>query len=321
MKFNLTALYLIAIIFLAGGLSACKDIIEPSLKDRAINPQAPANNYQSANYTTNFWWDEMEDALKYRLQIVSPKFDSVTYLALDTVIKTNRFSVNLSPGQYQWRVRAENGSSQSAYSQPRSFMIFFSSIKQQKVKLGLPANGTITNQPAIAFQWGDLYGATKYTLQVDTNGFSNENALVYTTTVPGLGINFNLSKDQTYQWRVRAENDTAQAQWSAVSQFTYDHTPPAKVTLSLPANNQTVISPVTLQWNSSPTAVKYKLFLFKSDGTTTYSSSYPLVLGNVTSYQLTVADNPGTTLYWKISAIDATGNEGAVSDQRSFVVQ
>lgn len=321
MKFSLIPLYLFSFILLSGALSSCKDIIEPSLKGRTVNPQAPANNYQSATYTTDFWWDEMDDALKYRLQVVSPKFDSAGYLALDTVIKVNKFAINLSPGQYQWRVRAENGSSQSPYSQPRSFTIFYSSIKQQKVKLGSPAGGSVTNQSSVTFQWGDLYGATKYRLQVDTNGFANESALVYTTVIPGLGINFNVAKDQTYQWRVRAENDTAQAQWSAISQFTYDHTPPNKPTLSLPANNQTVGSPVTLQWNITPTAVKYRLFVLKADGTTTFSSAYPALLGNVTTYQLTLSANPGTTVYWKVSAIDAAGNEGAASDPRSFILQ
>ncbi|QKJ31055.1 hypothetical protein HQ865_15265 [Mucilaginibacter mali] len=320
MKFNLIPLSLFLAVFIAAGLNSCKDIIEPSLKDRSITPEAPANGYNSANYNVNFWWDEVDDALKYRLQVVSPKFDSVGTLVLDTVVKTNKFTINLNPGEYQWRVRAENGSSQTVYSTPKSFRILYSSIKQQQVKLGSPGNGLLTNQAGVAFQWGDVYGATKYHLQIDTNSFSDENTLVYNQVIPGQQFNFSFPKDQTYQWRVRAENDTAQALWSTISQITYDHTPPPKVVLSLPAKGQTVNSPVTLQWNSALTAAKYKLYVFKADSVTAYNATFPVLLSN-TSYVFTPTSNPGGTIYWKVSGIDAAGNEGPTSDIRSFVLQ
>lgn len=318
MKPNLF-LYLIIIMLLAGELSACTDIIEPNISNRPVQLEAPGNNYKSTVYATDFWWDEVEDALTYRLQVVTPKFDSIGGLVLDTVIKKTQFTITLPPGNYQWHVRAQNGSYQTAYSAARTFTILQSSIKPQKVQLLGPTNNSLTNQNIIAFNWSDLYGATKYQLEIDTNNFINESAVVYNQVTPSLQLNFTFPKDQIYQWRVRAENDTAQALWSSINTITYDHTPPAKVTLVAPDNNQSVSLPVTLQWSSSPTAIKYKLYVLKSDGTSLYNTTFPLSTTN-TSYIFNLGSF-GEKIFWKVIALDAAGNESAASDLRSFMLQ
>ncbi|PTQ92446.1 hypothetical protein C8P68_11246 [Mucilaginibacter yixingensis] len=319
MKLNLIPYYLMLMVLVGGLASSCKEFIESDISGSKIQPEAPGNNYQSANYNVQFWWDQVDDALTYRLQVVAPKFDSVSRLVLDTVVKTNVFSINLEPGVYQWRVQAENGSSKTAFSTGRNFTIFFSSIKQQKVQLTSPANGFLTNQATIAFQWGSLYGATKYRLEIDTNSFADENTLVYNQVTPAQQLNFNFQKDQTYQWRVRAENDTAQAQWSAINTMTYDHTPPNRVNLTAPANNQSLSLPASLQWSATTTATKYKLYVLRADSTTLYNSTFPVAL-STTNYNFNLGTT-GETIYWKVSAIDAAGNEGQASTLRHFVIQ
>ncbi len=304
---------------IAGLFDSCKDIIEPNIKDKLVQTQAPGNNYQSTSYNINFWWDEVSDALTYRLEVVSPSFGAIGSLVLDTVVKTNKFSINLSPGNYEWRVKAQNGSSETVYSTTNSFNIVYSSIKTQKVQLLAPANNTLTNQGIATFSWNNLYGATKYQLEIDTNNFINENAVIYNQAIPGQQLSFTFPKDQIFQWRVRAENDTAQAQWSAINSITYDHTPPAKVTLLSPSNNQTISQPVNFQWNNTATASKYKLYVLKSDSTTLYNSAFPASV-ITTNYNFNVG-SPGERVYWKVSAVDAAGNEGLVSQLRSFVLQ
>jgi uncharacterized protein YegP (UPF0339 family) len=309
------------ILILSGTIwfCSCKDFIEPSLSDKLIHINAPADNYQSTLYTINFWWDTVDDALSYRLQIVTPDFQNTGALITDTLIKGNKFSFNLTPGTYQWRLRAENGSTQTTYSTAQNFSVLFSSIKQQKVQLAAPGNNLLTNQGSLAFSWGSLYGATKYRLQVDTNSFTDENKIILNQVTPALQANFALPKDQSYQWRVRAENDTAQAQWSAINTFNYDHTPPQVVDLTAPANSQSISIPVTLQWAQSATTVKYRLFVYKEDSTTAYNNSFPMLL-TTNSYTLTQG-NFGERIYWKVSAIDAAGNESQASVLRSFVLQ
>lgn len=309
-------LLIIAVVML---FSACSEFIEPSINGSKVYLEAPGNNYQSASYTMNFWWDKVDNALSYRLQIVSPRFDSVGYLVIDTLIKKNTFVLTMNPGKYQWRVRAENGSSQSPYSESRSFDVLYSSIKQQSVLLVSPASGLITNQSPVTLQWTSLYGATKYQLEIDTNNFVNESAVLLNQVYPGLQVNYTFPKDQTYQWRVRAQNDTAQAKWSAINTINYNHTPPGIVTLIAPANKQTLSLPVSLQWNSVSKAVKYKLYVLKSDSTTLYNQNFPLVT-TATNYSFNLGAT-GNHIYWKVTAVDAAGNESLPSVLRSFILQ
>jgi hypothetical protein len=184
-------------------LFSCKEFIEPSIDKRLVTLQAPSDAYSSPKYNVSFWWDEVEDALVYRLQIVSNSFSSPGSLIADTLVNRNTFSLNLDPGAYQWRVRAENGSSATTYSAARTLTVLQSSIKQQSVELGLPVNNALTNKSQTSFRWSSLYGATQYRIQIDTNSFASENALVYDQTVPGQQVNFSLPKDMIYQWRVR----------------------------------------------------------------------------------------------------------------------
>jgi hypothetical protein len=312
--------FLIAVLF-AGSclLSSCDAIIEPSISKQTVQAEAPTDQYQSSSYTINFWWDQVDHALSYHLQVVTPSFAAPGGLVLDTIVSKNTFAFNLNPGNYQWRVMAENGSSQTAFCSPRSFTIVASSIKQQTVQLLSPANNLLTNAGNVLFQWGSLYGATKYQLEIDTNNFANESAAVYNQVIPGQQFSFTFPKDQTYQWRVRAENDTAQSQWSQVSLVTYDHTPPQPVTLSAPADGVTVPLPVSLQWNTVAGAAKYKLYIYQSDGTTLYSQAFPMPL-TLNSYTFNLGKS-GDKVYWAVTAVDAAGNESQPSAERSFILQ
>lgn len=144
----------------------------------------------------------------------------------DTVVKKNTFAFTLNPGYYQWLVMAENGNSQTAYSPARSFTVVATSIKQQAVQLVSSANNLVTNAGSVIFQWGSLFGATEYRLEIDTNNFVNENAVIHNPAMPGEQLSFTFPEDQVYEWRVRAENDTNSRSGRLLSLVTYDHTPP-----------------------------------------------------------------------------------------------
>lgn len=298
---------------------SCKDFIEPDISKRVVNPEAPSDLYQSNSYTVNFWWDEVEDALSYRLQVVTPGFDNAGGLVIDTLVKSDKFQVSLDPGDYQWRVRAENGSSQTAYSAPRNFTVLAASLTDQKPLLSAPANNTLTSQRAVLFKWGSLFSATKYRFQLDSNNFADETQIVGEQVIPGQQLNFTLPRDRGYQWRVRAENETLQSKWSAINTITVDATPPAVPTIISPKNNAQVSRPVLLQWSAPATAVKYRLYVFGSDSTTLYNSDFPMVLTNA-SYSFNLG-NPGDNIYWQVSAIDAAGNESGRSALSNFSLQ
>lgn len=299
-------------------ITSCNEFIESPVTGKKVFLNAPGENLETDKYNLQFWWEFVEDATAYRLQVVQPDFANAASLILDTLVTTNKFSYTLDPGKYEWRVRAENGSSQGFYTS-RSFTVFESSLENQRVQVKGPANGVLTNSTAITFKWLSLFGATNYLLQVDTNNFSDEDALVLDQNTRNLEYTLNLNKDKLYQWRVRAEKDAELSKWSALQNFTYDTTPPAQISLVAPANNQVLAKPVNLRWNAVGGATKYELLVLKADAVTAYNATFPMVLNSI-NYNFNAGDF-NETIYWKVRAIDEAGNVGMYSTQQSFIVQ
>lgn len=104
-------------------LAACETALESELTTRRVRLQAPANNLVTTDSVHTFYWELLEGATRYQLQVVSPRFDSVARLGVDTIISRNQFSQTLRKGSYQWRVRAFNGGSSSAFSDTFSLII------------------------------------------------------------------------------------------------------------------------------------------------------------------------------------------------------
>ncbi|KIO77968.1 hypothetical protein TH53_05885 [Pedobacter lusitanus] len=312
---NKSLLVLLGFLFLFAG---CKEFIEPSLGGKRVNLLGPGDKAESIIYDQTFWWETHDDALKYRLQIVTPKFDSVTKLIADTLMTGNKFPTSLEPGRYEWRVRPENGSSKGDYT-TRSFVIYPSSIKEQSVQASLPAAGLITNAGSQRFEWLKLFGAQNYRLQVDNNNFADETKLILNTVTNNLNYIQQIPSDGTYQWRVRAEAGADNSKWSIVRTFIYDITPPAKVVLSAPGNNQTVTKPAKLVWNTFADADKYELKVCKGDTSTVFNNTFPMILTDG-SYTLNEGEST-MKIFWKVRAIDKAGNKGAYSDFFSFTIQ
>jgi len=299
-------------------LSSCSEFIEPSIKNKQLILNSPGQNFESNKYSQVFWWEKVENARNYHLQVVSPSFDSVGFLALDTIITGNKFTFTLEPGTYQWRVRGENAGSTTPYV-TRSFIIHQSNIASQQVQVIAPIPSLVTNQKDITFKWYALYGSESYRLQIDTNNFSDENKLVFNQLSPATQLTVSLPSDQQYQWRLRAESDSAQSRWTTIYALKYDSAAPGKATLLSPANNALVSKPIELSWNGVADAKKYQVFIYKSDGQTKYNNSYPAIQAG-TAHTFNLGD-AGETIYWQVRAIDEAGNIGELSEKRSFIIQ
>jgi uncharacterized protein YegP (UPF0339 family) len=307
--------YYIAVLLTA--ITSCDELIEPSLTDSTVQIISPADSIVSTDYNQTFYWEKTDGASSYQLQIVSPSFANSIRFVTDTLVKGNLYTISLSPGDYQWRIRAVNGSSNSVYI-TRSFSIDTASLQYQTIRLVAPATGTITNINIIQLSWQALFSANRYRLQIDNNNFSNS-PFIADLQVPGIGYSFSIPTDGSYQWRVRAENDTAISQYSTINTFSLDHIPPSPPTLSSPVNNASATLPVTLQWNTPTDAVRYRLFIYKSDSTTLYNSTFPLQV-NSTSYTFNIGSGQ-EKIYWQVKATDAAGNESDYSEKRSITLQ
>jgi hypothetical protein len=110
-------------LLLGIALGGCKEVFEKSLDKVTVVLSAPGNNVVSDSTTQAFWWQPVDTSISYELQIVTPRFDSVVSLVMDTTTGTNILSLTLVPAQYQWRVRAFNSESTSPFSAPWTFTI------------------------------------------------------------------------------------------------------------------------------------------------------------------------------------------------------
>lgn len=305
------------LFFLAIFIMACGEILEENISSDNVILLAPGDHLQTSTYAQNFAWQEVVGARTYRLQIGEPSFDSLQMLVLDTVLKVAKYTYSLAPGKYQWRVTAQNAGYQTAES-VRSFEVFPSSLAQQQVLLNSPGNDLLSNQSQLSFSWSRMFGAKSYTLQVDTNSFSDTTKLVLNQQLTVTDYTLAITKDQSYQWRVRAKNDTARSAWSQVRRFSIDTKAPAQITLNSPAKSATVSLPVNLTWQSLSDANQYELYVYASDSTTIIST-FPKV--QTTSSYTFNNGNIGDRFVWRVKAKDSAGNTGIFSEYRSFLVQ
>ena len=298
--------------------TSCREFIEPSLEKQNVKAIAPAEDIETNVYQMTFWWEENVHALRYRLQVATPSFEATHRLILDTLVVTDKFLYTLDPGKYEWRVRAENGSSHTLFS-TRSFIIHPSSLDLQTSQLTGPSHQFYTSNASMQFQWLKLHGAESYRLQVDDKNFIDDQNMILNVQTVNLDYLYTIPLEGTYQLRVRGETATSYSKWSAVRQVTFDSTPPAKVVLNSPSNRQGLAKPFNLTWSAIADAVQYELGVYKNDSTTFYHKSYPqFQSSNLHQFNLgDVAEN----LVWRVRAIDRAGNKGEWSSYFSFTLQ
>lgn len=304
-----------ASLLIVVGLASCSDFIESSIAQEELELLSPGSGAETNDYSPTFLWEPVPYALQYRFQIASPSFDAINLIYADSITSKARISITLEPGTYEWRVKAINGSSESRYV-TRSLVVHESALSRQTVLLLTPGAGYQTARSHQDFSWQPLYNAQYYRLQVDTNTFSEFTEPLFEQVSQSPSIPLTLEIEGRYLWRVRAENDTAHARWSEERAITYDITPPQAPTPSFPANLASVDKPVILRWIGSADAAKYRVYVYRSDSTL-YSNAYPV---NVHSDAFTLGHGVrGERILWRVSSLDAAGNESSFSPWRGFV--
>ena len=109
--------------FVALLLAGCDDFIAQDISEEKILLHAPADQTVTEQTSVTFWWEDLPVSTPYRLQIVVPSFEEPISLVLDSLVTTHQHTLELNPGTYSWRVRAENGNYTSAYSPTRYFVV------------------------------------------------------------------------------------------------------------------------------------------------------------------------------------------------------
>lgn len=109
---------LFLLVLLTAFTWSCEEAFERRLEGHSVALIGPQNGIATSTGIQTFLWSTLDGASNYRLQIVSPSFDSIQYLIVDTTVGNDNFALLLDPGSYQWKVRAQNSSSYTDFTVP-----------------------------------------------------------------------------------------------------------------------------------------------------------------------------------------------------------
>jgi hypothetical protein len=267
----------------------------------------PANNSTGVSTDGNCIWTAVPGATSY---------DVVLVKLPNTIISTNNtsstqisYSALENFTNYEASVTAKNSDGSGLVTKSQ-----FRTVLGVPVLL-TPTNNSFNNEIMGDLTWSPVTGATNYDVRLATDaGFNNivsfQNDLA-ATSFSYAGLNPN----QKYYWQVRAKNNEGSTVFSSAFAFT---TELAKVTLLLPANNQTqvTLNPV-LSWNALAGATFYHVQV------ATNSNFTNIIYENETVVGLSVILNPlngKTNYYFRVHGYNAN-NDGPFSDVNMFTTE
>jgi hypothetical protein len=293
------------------------EFIETNLSGKILTVIAPSDADTVTTTSPLFWWNVINGARTYHLEIVYPDFASPQILVYDTAVETDRFYPTLSPGRsYEWRIRPENGSSHGDWVTRTVTVDSSISLAAQTLIITSPAsNGFATSNNTVAFTWNTINAATFYRIDI-INTTTGGNVVSTTTTVNSYSYTF---PQGNYSFSVRAENSNSFTAWS-VRTFIIDQTAPTAPVLSLPANNTTYLTPpatLNFDWTSASDALTDSLYIATDSTFATGIQSALLLNSSQSSYSWTGAQ-ASTIYFWRVRSADAAGNRSNYSSTFKF---
>lgn len=310
-------------------LFACqKDFVVKDIKDKTLTVNAPANNTTTSSNSITFWWELLDGAEKYNIQIVKPNFNAIQQLITDTNTTSNKLTLSLNPGTYQWRIKGVNNGGSTAYQTFNLVIDSTTNLSNQLVVPISPAQGLVTKQKVILFSWNALNAATSYSIEISLNNavvnYSLTNATNYSYTLaPSTAANYTVS------WRVKALNSTSISQYNIPVTFTLDLLPPSGVSIPSSPTASTVVKDTTfLKWNiSAPLERQYdSLFVYADNAytslvrTTTVTANQIRINAISPSSPLPAGTSTITAIpyWWRLKSVDAVGNTSGFSSALNF---
>jgi hypothetical protein len=304
--------YLVALLMMLLLSNCTKQVFEVDISGKTLTVLAPANNLSTTNSSVTFWWEKIEeDNVYYRIQIVDSSFTSVQEIVADTSTTSDKFTISLSPGKYQWRIQAYNSGSETPY---QTFDLTIQSspdLSGQTVTLLSPVNGLITNTATQVYQWDTLSNTDGYRFQVVNSSSTTISDYFLTTDSFSLTL-----AEGVYTWKVRAENSFSNSPYTTRT-ITIDLTAPTTPVPVTPADADTSSNPASITWTRDASAVGDSVFIANDTLFTNPAISPFYTIG--TSYNFTGAT--GQKYFWRIKSGDAAGNWSGYSATRKFYVQ
>lgn len=305
-------------------VSCTKDFVVKDIKKSQVSVIAPANNLKTSQNAITFWWDALDGADSYNLQLVTPSFASVQQLVADTNVTGTKFTVTLQPGNYQWRIKGVNNGGSSQYTIYSLTIDTTSNLSSQLIIPINPVSNYLTGSKSISFSWNANPSATNYEVVIQQISGTATVTLKDTTTA-NTGFTTSFATEGAYQWKIRAYNTSSISQYDTPTTFTIDLTAPGNPSLLSPSHGSIVKDTIYLKWTrasstSTVTGTRYDSVYVYNDSTLSSLATSAQVYD--TKYKIanfSPSLSPVSTYYWwRVKSVDSVGNRSGFSNSFKF---
>ncbi len=299
-------------------LGSCKDFITKKIGNDSVTILAPANNTVTTSNMITFWWEALDGADNYNIQVVKPNFASAQVLVADTNVSGTKLQLSLTPGKYQWRIQGVNGGGGSKYTLYNLTIDSTSNLSGQLVVPLGPATGYVMGGGPITFSWNPVFSADKYEIYISTNPPTD-----VTLTQQAYTGTFTAGY---YTWKVKAINAFSISQYNVPRGFKIDLTKPAAPnTLSVTQTSSltAVVKDIdTLKWKRPSADVAWdSIYIYSDAGLTAISGTSLLPIAKMPINTLLSAPGSSTVPYWwRVKSIDSVGNTSNFSSTGTFTL-
>ncbi|MCB2196750.1 MAG: hypothetical protein KQH79_12885 [Bacteroidetes bacterium] len=299
--------------------AACDDFFDEELEGKTVELVGPVDNLETSGTSFTFWWNTVDGATKYNLQIVSPTFEQMEELVLDTNLIETQYEYQLYPGIFQWRVKAMNGSSETEYTTYSLTVDSTLDLSTSTVILNNPEDNYATSETSLEFSWETISLADDYELRLMLGDWETGSLKAKEETTEN-SITIDITSEGTYIWGVRASNIYSVSKYGT-NTLIVDRTDPQRPTLDSPAQGEETSTNVTFSWtrpDESGSTITDSLYV--STDSTFVANHEVAIKRTETSYSKTFNVTSSQKYYWRVRSIDAAGNKSDYSVTRRFTV-
>jgi len=190
-------------------------------------------------------------------------------------------------------------------------------ISDEEIAIYSPQEGAVIEGTEVIFSWEILEDADQYTIQV----FNEQNAIVLDSTVTSNIFEYNDLDEETYTWKMKAENFAYETDYTELMQFTLTpnfNLEEQEVSLESPDDNfyTNDISNNRFSWDDISTATTYDFEILDAETNTILYSE-----DNITLSELNIDDDIITeddTYIWQVRANNETSS--TEFSTRTFIV-
>lgn len=272
-------------------------------------------------------WDRVAGAASYEVQVSeNASFESGSLLAKVTTVNSRFVPPRTLPADTTiwWRVTARSGTSSSSWATAS-----FETSRDAGPVLITPETGAVLSQPEepLLLSWTPVPGAVGYTVQTDgAAGFPAPHVYSGITTtsyvVQDVGVPTAEAGTGTF-WRVKAILDSGvESAWSAVGEYRIEglETPELVRPAYAVGQSLTNVEDIVLEWEPVAGAVKYHVQVSVDEQFSHFRADDKAVVGTIYAPLASNGTKPwhNDQYFWRVSAIDAFGNESEWSEVWRF---